>query len=115
MAFFYYRQNNSGGRFDFDADAGISAHVIVEADSADEANERAEGIGLYFDGSGDCRCCGNRWYPQSGDEDGDAVPSIYGTPLENASTIFHWLKGRPDVFVHYESGAVAAVTLPVRQ
>lgn len=115
MAFFYYRQNNSGGSFDFDADAGISVHVIVEADSAEEADERAEGIGLYFDGSGDCPCCGNRWYPQFDDEDGDAVPSVYGTPLGEASVITHWLKGSPDVFVHYESGAVAAVTLPERK
>ncbi|HEU4967272.1 MAG TPA: hypothetical protein VFT53_07450 [Candidatus Saccharimonadales bacterium] len=58
---YVYHQNNSGGRFTNDPDRGIGYEVIVEAENYVQANERAEAIGLYFDGSGDCSCCGRRW------------------------------------------------------
>ena len=54
--FYVYRQNNSGGSF-----RPPAVDVIVEADSAAEADTIAEGVGIYFDGAGDCPCCGNRW------------------------------------------------------
>ncbi|MFE4367966.1 MULTISPECIES: DUF7296 family protein [unclassified Streptomyces] len=60
MPFYEFHQNNSGGGFDYDEDNGISVYVIIEAGSADVANARAEKIGLYFDGEGDCPCCGDR-------------------------------------------------------
>ena len=44
----------------------VSEHVLIEADSSDEANVIAETKGIYFDGvnSGeDCPCCGDRWLP----------------------------------------------------
>jgi hypothetical protein len=56
-----FSQNNSGGSFQDDPHAGIGYEVWIEAISADAANARAEGIGIYFDGDGDCSCCGNRW------------------------------------------------------
>lgn len=56
MSFYRYRQNNSGGIWTEPA-----INVIVEAGSADEANDRAETLGVYFGGAGDCSCCGNRW------------------------------------------------------
>ena len=67
--FYTYRQNNSGGSF-----CGPAMYVIIEATSENEANRLAEDLGLYFDGAGDCECCGNRWsYPDSPTE----YPSIY--------------------------------------
>ncbi|MEU7243398.1 DUF7296 family protein [Streptomyces sparsogenes] len=102
--FFTFTQNNSYGAFDFDEARGITEYVIVEADTADEANERAEGIGLYFDGVGDCPCCGDRWYAQRRDEDGDSTPSIYDEPVETATSYFKWMGDSPDVFVHYADG-----------
>lgn len=53
--FYEFRQNNSGGVFEIDESRGISLHVIVEADTAEEANERAQRIGLYFNGVEDAR------------------------------------------------------------
>ena len=114
--FFDYRQNNSGGNFTEDHRRGISVNVIVEADSAKDADDRAQGIGLYFDGcsSGrDCSCCGDRWYSQSGwgssGEEGDEVPSIYGEPIvigglhiEKGMSI-KWADG-PEGYVHYLDG-----------
>jgi hypothetical protein len=71
--FFTYRQNNSGGRF-------IGAkYVIVEAESAKEADEIAEENDVYFDGVSDgydCGCCGDRWSRQW--EDGTEKPEICG-------------------------------------
>ena len=62
MAYFLYRQNNSGGSFDIDDNLNIN--VIIEADSEMEANTKAYDIGIYFDGvanGADCECCGDRW------------------------------------------------------
>lgn len=75
-----FSQNNSGGFFDHDPGKGIGNHVIIEADNSDHANNRAKGIGIYFDGcdSGiDCGCCGDRWYRVS-KWDGEPSPMVYG-------------------------------------
>lgn len=78
MAFFYYRQNNSGGHFIVNDD--VAHYVIIEADTWRQANAKAEDIGLYFDGDGDCPTCGTRWDSAEYTKGSD-VPSIYGAPL----------------------------------
>lgn len=75
--FYTYNQNNSGGSFDHQETAGIGYLVFVEAENEREADARAEDIGIYFDGSGDCPCCGNRWSP-AWEGDGHDKPSEYG-------------------------------------
>ena len=63
MAFFLYRQNNSGGHFV--VDDNLSREVAIEADTEEQANDIAEGYGIYFNGVSegiDCPCCGDRWY-----------------------------------------------------
>ncbi|MET9959310.1 hypothetical protein ABZ128_09510 [Streptomyces sp. NPDC006326] len=105
--FFHYSQNNSGGGFTFDARAGISVNVIVEAESAAVANARAEEIGLYFDGAGDCQCCGDRWGEQWSDSRGTATPQVYGEPVLGHVSHYRWMKtGRAETFVHYADGRV---------
>ena len=74
MAFFTFNQNNSGGVF-----VGPE-YVIVEADSADEANMIATDHDVYFDGvhnGPDCPCCGDRWY-EVDDDDATEEPEIWG-------------------------------------
>ena len=69
--FYTFRQNNSGGRFDFQPDKGIGRFVIVEAKTRQAAIQRAERIGLYFDGcrnGRDCYCCGDRWQRYHADD-----------------------------------------------
>lgn len=117
--FYEFRQNNSGGSFEIDERAGISVHVIVEADDLSEAVDRACRIGLYFDGienGYDCECCGDRWYEPWGP--GDAVPSHYGEPIEevrearrkkNKPFQVNWAGESPDTFIHYKDGTVEAV------
>lgn len=79
--FFTFRQNNSGGRFHHRPEDGIGFAVIVEAQNANHAKDRAERIGLYFDGCAkgfDCSCCGDRWSGYLDDSDGTDKPEIYG-------------------------------------
>lgn len=91
--FWTFNQNNSGGYF-IKTDK-IDCHVIIEAINEDDALERATNIGLYFDGWGDCECCGHRWsYPY---DDGTEFPEKYGNKLEacevKTDTIIHWFDG----------------------
>jgi hypothetical protein len=108
MAFFHYSQNNSGGSFNYD-EKGITHHVDIEAPTAESADRRAESIGLYFDGAGDCPCCGDRWSSAYGD--GDAVPSVYSEPLSEAwgsggRFPMRWMKPNPEAVVHFLDGRI---------
>lgn len=117
MPFFEFRQNNSGGSFVIDENAGISVVVIIEADTAKDANECAESIGLYFDGcekGRDCDCCGDRWFEAGlwGGIDGDPVPSYYGAPITDYTHPFSGLAGsRPEAFIHPKAGPVIPLHL----
>jgi hypothetical protein len=95
LRFFNFRQNNSGGSWDFDAANGIGREVWIEASSADEANGRAEAIGLRFNGVAlgfDCGCCGDRWNRAAAWEDEEE-------PVEP------WGPG----FVHHADGSITKV------
>ena len=75
MKWWTFKQNNSGGSW-----RGPAIFVCVQANSEHVAVAMAEEQGCYFDGEGDCPCCGNRWsYPWDGGTDG---PEIYGQTPE---------------------------------
>lgn len=76
--FFTYRQNNSGGVF-----TGPARVVVIEAPDAESANAIGETLGLYFDGRGDCNCCGDRW-SKAYDDEGTDSPELYGEPITDA-------------------------------
>lgn len=81
MKFYEFTQNNSGGSFHVNDD--LTVRVMIEADTAEEANSKAEDLGMYWDGcekGHDCKCCGDRWYPAWGD--GMEFPYRYGTMTE---------------------------------
>jgi len=94
MKFYTYRQNNSGGGFN-----GPAVYVIVEAANCYDANRKAEENGLYFDGRGDCDCCGKRWSEAFGDDEGTETPEIYDTP---ARRFREWTPR--DVVIFYADG-----------
>ena len=104
MPFFTFNQNNSGGRFIVDEKRGIGTGVIIEADDYEEANERAELIGLYFDDDyyTDCRCCGTRWSRMYEFDRGYAVPSVYGEPLDDLEEDIGVYRKKSTTFVHYK-------------
>lgn len=103
--FYYFNQNNSGGRFDEDDD--VCESVIIEARSVEQANNRALDIGIYFDGVNlgmDCPCCGDRWSEIWDEDEGKEVPMIYNTPVKEAGgsifrdkCIIHYLNGEKEV------------------
>lgn len=85
MKFYEFRQNNSGGSFHVDDQ--LTVRVIIEADTADEANSKAEDLGMYWNGcekGQDCECCGDRWYPAWGDP--MEFPYRYGSMTEKEAT-----------------------------
>lgn len=109
--FYTFSQNNSGGSYDYDFFNGIGPYVVIEAADADDANRKAEAIGLYFDGVGDCECCGSRWYPAWDSEVGTPAPEVYGkTPEAYANDKRRQYEGRCErvVFVHYTTGQITA-------
>lgn len=105
--FYEFQQNNSGGEFHFDEKAGITHSVIVKADNREHAIDRAERIGLYFDGvdaGRDCACCGDRWYEPWKDY-GTDEPMFYGKPV-SAATGWAWMPEGREIAVHYIDGRV---------
>jgi hypothetical protein len=71
MAYFIFIQNNSGGYY-----TAPAIQFVVTADDAETANKIALGNGLYFDGSGDCDCCGARWREVVAEDASDEVAQI---------------------------------------
>ena len=77
--FYVYVQNNTGGEFD----ATMPRYLIIEAETAGDANQRAEDAGVYFNGVDagvDCGCCGDRW-DRAWEWDGTNQPCLYGEPV----------------------------------
>jgi hypothetical protein len=98
--FWCYVQNNSHGSWVRDKDN--DKYVIIEADSYNHANMIAEEEhGLYFDGFGDCRCCGRRWSEQEDWSDASSVPMVWGDILSN---IHDEQMKKDNVVIHYLSG-----------
>jgi hypothetical protein len=88
MAFYTFDQNNARGYFI--KDEHLSEYVIIEANSADKANEKAVALGIYFDGIEkgiDCECCGDRWYPTYEDAACEE-PMIANEPAEEFSYVY---------------------------
>lgn len=111
--FYTYRQNNSGGVFK--VNDNVKHYVIIEADSAKEADEKAESIGIYFDGVKkdiDCPCCGNRWSkaddPDFGIE-GTKEPEIYGQRVLKFFKESGWSLWKEEAIVYYKSGKVRVI------
>ncbi len=66
----------------------VSDYVLIQARDGSHADERAESIGIYFNGvddGTDCECCGDRWCPQYAGEKGDETPMVYGKPPTDES------------------------------
>lgn len=96
--FYTFYQNNSGGNFI--SNHTLKEYVIIEAHSADEANEIAQDIGIYFNGvceGRDCECCGDRWYSISSSDKGTFEPTIYNQSLNEYN-------GYKDYIIYYKDG-----------
>lgn len=102
--FYEFCQNNSGGYHDLDQSRGIGPIVFIEANSYQEANDKAEEIGIYFNGCEeglDCDCCGDRWYPK--DSYDEAVSR------EEVCT-WKWRESYGPSYVHFTDGSFEVIT-----
>jgi len=108
--FYTFLQNNTHGRWVYDAERGLAPFVIVEATDGYDAMERAVAIGIYFDGCStgvDCRCCGDRWHDPY---DAAEVPAIDGEPA--ADYVPQFAPVEHLAFIHRMDGSKEAI-LPV--
>lgn len=102
--FYHFSQNNSGGVYALTETLGHD--LYVEASSPEQANERAESLGIYFGGvasRADCACCGDRWTPAES----------WTHTLANMPAAFHkpaWMypEGRYAV-AHFQDGSFRRV------
>lgn len=100
--FYTFRQNNTGGKFV--SNDSVGTYVIIEAANAKQAVQRAEEVGLYFDGDGDCECCGNRWNVPWDDQDATEVPVVYGEPAESYKLRKKYLGVDETIHIYYLNG-----------
>jgi len=104
--FYLFNQNNSGGSFV--CNDKLTCYTIIEAETPESANEKAESLGIYFDGcnsGSDCECCGDRWCPVD-KRDGTETPLIYGKPPHQYYSI-KWKS--PICYIHYANGITEEV------
>ena len=87
LKWFTYTQMLVGKRYKINDK--IAHYVLIQANNFSDANNIAERIGIYFEGSDDnrdCRCCGDRWFRNF--ESGDSVPKINGDTVDiNNNTV----------------------------
>lgn len=105
--YYTYNQNNSGGRFI--KNDQVCHYVIVQAVSPADADQRAETIGIYFDGcetGQDCDCCGDRW--SRAWRDGSAEPEIYGRDPREHDAMFA-KEGEVYCRIYHLSGIITEV------
>lgn len=108
LRWYKWNQNNSGGSFHVNDD--VTHRIYIEAYSYEEAERKALGLGVYYNGcddGSDCPCCGDRWY------EGDEVtfPLSWGKEL-NFNNIeeyagymtdnYGWCS--PDAYLYYHDG-----------
>lgn len=103
MPFYSFQQTSSGGTTVLTSD--LSKWVIIEAGNAEEANKRANEIGIYFCGvrnGADCSCCGDRWKPVS-PKDECPVPLIDSVTNPSYYSSLNIHQGSYCI-IHYENG-----------
>lgn len=115
--FFIYNQNNSGGSFV--TNKNLCHRVCIEANNEKKAEEKAEELGIYFNGVDegiDCPCCGDRWHIA----EEEVFPIRYGdlvfeTPEEYLQILSNEYGGwtTPDARVFYKDGTVKEINREV--
>lgn len=105
----FYQNRINGCGWEIDEEEHTSRYVIIEADSADDANQRARKLGMGHEA---------RW-PKVGEASSDEVPSVFGEPigaLEQPPDRFNVTVeiDRPLATVHYQDGHVETFTPRIR-
>lgn len=113
MNWYLFEQNNSGGSFDVDKE--LCHRLFIQAETIKDAEQKAFGMGVYYDGcedGRDCSCCGDRW--SGGDEIN--FPLTWGKE-KTFNTIEEYAQHlandfgftKPDARVFYKDGSVMEI------
>lgn len=110
MKWYLFTQNNSGGWFMI-TDT-LCRRLFIQAESLDNAIDKAESLGCYWNGVDcgydceyDCECCGDRWYPPYGPvECQEKTIEVYAQKLADE---YGWTK--PDARLFYSDGKVVEI------
>ena len=109
--FYELTQNNSFGYFE--TTETVCHRMIIEADSENQARDKAEDLGCYWDGVDlgvDCECCGDRWYPYFWELN---FPKVYdGIIYKDVEEYARMMANRyawsdPDTRIFYKDGRVS--------
>lgn len=112
LKWYAWNQNNSGG--EFHVNDNVAHRLFIEAYSEEEADRKAQDLGVYYNGVDDgfdCDCCGDRWYSPEKLE----FPINWGGPVFNniheyagyMADNYGWTE--PDGYLYYYDGMKAAV------
>lgn len=104
--FYGWRQNNSGGRFDYMDDLGIGVAIIIEAECESAACERLveiiESRGYQQRTNGECiECCGSRWDEWNADHTDDSLVAVMAKRA--------WWRSEGSVFLHRYDGTIEKI------
>lgn len=114
--FYEFSQNNTGGSFV--TNDTLCHRLMIEADSVESANKKAESLGCYWDGCSfgqDCSCCGDRWY-QASEYDKLDFPKEYTKDLtfldiesyaQHLADKYGWTT--PDARIFYADGNIKEI------
>jgi hypothetical protein len=111
MAFFMWSQNNSGGHFV--VNENLTWRVVIEADTYEQAEQKAFDLGVYYNGCDDdrdCSCCGDRWYRG---KEWDAKDQTLEEYLQDYADEYGWES--PSVIIHYADGTKGTITKAVKK
>jgi hypothetical protein len=98
MSFFEFRQNYSGKGFV--SNENLDEVVVIEAATSEDANIKAESIGVYFgiDVDIDCPCCHERWVEVSHED-----------AFEAGSPKAHEVFSQDGTIVYYADGTIVRI------
>ena len=104
-------QNDSGGYWVDDEQAGVGAHIIIEAVDWEEADRKLEKIGSNVSRfNSPCPCCGERW-GSARYSAATAKPKIHGTTVEQ----YQSYSDDETAYVHYYDGTIKKFVIPRKQ
>ena len=106
--FYQFNQNYIGRIYMRDERLGIGPLIIVEGDTVDAINKKAEQVGIYFDGrKKGIDPLDNRWYRMMRNKDGYDEPHVYDVHIDKIPSA-EWV-GYDDVFIHYADGTMKRI------
>lgn len=114
MAFFMWNQNNSGGHFAVNDD--LTWRVVIEADTYQQAEQKAFEFGVYYNGCDDdidCSCCGDRWYEGEELDEGHLKGRTLEEYLQEYADAYGWED--PSIIIHYLDGTKGTITKSVKK